>query len=154
MLISYYHSRALGGGAELCLAPDLRIFAEKNGKLSFVQARMGLMTGWAGGTRLYNLLGSRSKSLEILLSCRTINSDEALKLGLCDKIVPDDQDLLQETMKWLGKLIQHDPLVISSIKKSVTNPEVEKMFENERKLFAPLWSGPANREALRKNLKH
>jgi len=73
--VALVHGRALGGGAELCLAPDLRIFAEKSGKLSFVQAKMGLMTGWAGGSRLYHLLGSRSKALEILLSCRTIDSD-------------------------------------------------------------------------------
>ena len=115
---------------------------------------MGLMTGWAGATRLYNLLGSRSKSLEILLSCRTISSEEAMKLGLCDKVFPDNQNLLQETINWLENLIQHDPAVISAIKKSVTNENNENMFENERKLFAPLWSGPANREALRKNLKH
>ena len=57
--VALVHGRALGGGAELCLAPDLRIFAEKSGKLSFVQAKMGLMTGWAGGSRLYHLLGSR-----------------------------------------------------------------------------------------------
>ena len=114
---------------------------------------MGLMTGWAGGTRLYQLLGSRSKALEILLSCRTINSDEAMKLGLCDKIVPNDQDLLKETISWLENLIQHDQLVISSIKKSVTNENHEKMFEDEKKLFAPLWSGLASREALKKKLK-
>ena len=36
--VALVHGRALGGGAELCLAPDLRIFAEKSGKLSFVQA--------------------------------------------------------------------------------------------------------------------
>ena len=36
--VALVHGRALGGGAELCLAPDLRIFAENNGKLSFVQA--------------------------------------------------------------------------------------------------------------------
>ena len=115
---------------------------------------MGLMTGWAGGTRLYNLLGSRSKALEILLSCRTINSEEAMKLGLCDKIVPDNENLLQETINWLENMIQHDSEVINSIKKCVTDENCEKMFENERKLFAPLWSGPANREALGKNLKH
>ena len=36
--VALVHARALGGGAELCLAPDLRVFAEKNGKLTFVQA--------------------------------------------------------------------------------------------------------------------
>ena len=151
--VAIIHGRALGGGAELALAPDLRVFAEKSGKLNFVQARMGLIPGWGGATRLKNLTGSRSKTLEILLSCRKIDSKEALSLGLCDKVIPDDKDLLEESINWLEKLTIHDSTVISAIKKSVTKVDLDDL-ENERKLFAPLWNGPANREALMNNIKH
>ena len=96
----------------------------------------------------------RSRALEILLSCRTIDSEEAVKLKLCDHVLDDGMhDILYETQKWLNQLIQHDPEVIGAIKQSVTIDD-EHAFENERKYFAPLWAGPANLKALRKNIKH
>lgn len=151
--VALVHGRALGGGAELTLAPDLRVFSQSKGKLSFVQAKMGLMPGWGGATRLKTLVGSPTKALEILLSCRSIDSNEASKLGLCDKIMTNDETIMQDTKDWLSKMIEHDATVIDAIKQSVTEID-EQSLEKERRLFAPLWSGPANREALRKNLKH
>ena len=141
----------LGGGAELSLAPDLRVFSETQGKLSFVQAKMGLMPGWGGATRLKNLVGT-SKALHLLLSCQTIDSKSAVNFGLCDKVF-NEGDLLDQTHQWLSKLVQHEPEVIIAIKNSVNFVDSQSL-ENERRLFAPLWNGPANREALRKNLKH
>ena len=155
--VSLVNGRALGGGAELTLATDLRIFAENSGKLTFVQAKMGLIPGWGGATRLRNLVGNRAKALEILLSCRTITSTEAMNLGLCDKIISDGNNpehKLEQSLNWLEFLIKHDPKVISAMKQAVTNDNDEELFENERKLFGPLWAGPANRKALKENLKH
>jgi ethylmalonyl-CoA/methylmalonyl-CoA decarboxylase len=43
--------RAIGGGAELTLSTDFRVFAP-SGKLNFVQARLGVLPGWAGGSKL------------------------------------------------------------------------------------------------------
>ena len=155
--VSLVNGRALGGGAELTLATDLRIFAENSGKLTFVQAKMGLIPGWGGATRLRNLVGNRAKALEILLSCQTITSTEAMNLGLCDKIISDGNNpehKLEQSLNWLEFLIKHDPKVISAMKQAVTNDNDEELFENERKLFGPLWAGPANRKALKENLKH
>ena len=101
-------------------------------------------------------LVGRQKALEILLSCRTIDSKEAENLGLCDKLLDDDdgQDILKETQLWLEELVQHDQSVISAIKQSLTKADDVNEYEKERKLFAPLWAGPANLKALSKNLKH
>ena len=46
--------RAIGGGAELTLSTDFRVFAP-TGKLNFVQARLGVLPGWAGGSKLVSL---------------------------------------------------------------------------------------------------
>ena len=97
------------------------------------------------------LLGP-SKSLEILLSCRTLQSEDALSIGLCDKVI-SDENCLQETKNWLETLIQHDSIVLESLKKSIYM-EQNSSFENERKLFAPLWGGSSNKKALSQNLKH
>ena len=99
-------------------------------------------------------LVGRSKALELLLSCRTINTDEAVTLGLCDKVIHDDQNKLDHTIEWLESLIKHDVSVISAMKKAVTSDKNEEDFEKERQLFAPLWAGPANRKALKENIKH
>ena len=47
--------RAIGGGAELTLSTDFRAFAP-TGKLNFVQARLGVLPGWAGGSKLVTIL--------------------------------------------------------------------------------------------------
>ncbi len=60
--------RALGGGAELTLAPDWRIFTP-SGKLSFVQANMGVATGWGGGARLAEIVGERNVSIYCIVWC-------------------------------------------------------------------------------------
>ena len=146
--VALVNGRAVGGGAELTLAPDLRVFAQSQGKLSFVQAKMGVIPGWGGATRLKNLVGP-SKALEILLSCRTLNCDDASSIGLCDQIVPDENSL-SETSAWLEKLVQHDQSVLNALKVSLNS----NSFEVERNQFAPLWGGPANKIALSKNLKH
>ena len=146
--VALVNGRAVGGGAELTLVPDLRAFAQTKGKLSFVEAKMGVITGLGGATRLKNLVG-HSKALEILLSCRSLNSDDALSIGLCDQIVPDENSL-SETLAWLEKLVQHDNRVLCALKTSLNS----NSFEIERNQFAPLWGGPANKLALSKNLKH
>ncbi len=151
--VAYVNGRALGGGAELPLATDLRAFSKTAGKISFVQARMGVTPGWSGATRLKTLLG-KPKALEILLSCRTIGADEALKLGLCDKVVDDFDSMLS----WLKELTGHDISVIKAIKSSVSyesaTNSMQRSYLNERQNFAPLWTGPANKKALESNLKH
>ena len=151
--VALVNGRAVGGGSELTLSTDLRAFCEKSGKLSFVQARMGLIPGWGGATRLKQLVG-RAKALELLLSCRTVNANEAMDLGLCDKVISDGEDKLEQACEWLETLIKHDPAVISAMKKAVTNDYDENDFYKERTLFAPLWAGPANRKAIRENIKH
>jgi enoyl-CoA hydratase/carnithine racemase len=90
------------------------------------------------------------------MSCRTLDAQEALKLGLCDKVLEDSENAIEETKVWLKQLISdHDSSVISAMKQAVNNSSNDEIdFERERNLFAPLWSGPANQEALSKNLKH
>ncbi len=53
--------RALGGGAELAMSTDFRLWSPR-GSLSFVQANMGVTTGWGGGARLVDVVGERKVS--------------------------------------------------------------------------------------------
>ncbi|XP_037078536.1 ethylmalonyl-CoA decarboxylase-like [Pollicipes pollicipes] len=147
--------RALGGGAELALAADFRLWTA-GARLQFVQARMGLLTGWGGGARLAAMLGPRV-ALDLLTSCRPVAADEALRLGLADALVaPPDGDPLQFARDWLAPRVAHDVAVVRSVKRMIVNSrgDMSELWRKERELFAPLWGGEANKKALDKNIKH
>eukprot|EP00756_Hemistasia_phaeocysticola_P053436 Hpha_TRINITY_DN29055_c0_g1::TRINITY_DN29055_c0_g1_i1::g.156518::m.156518/K18426/ECHDC1; ethylmalonyl-CoA/methylmalonyl-CoA decarboxylase len=56
ILIGAVEGHAIGGGAELTTAPDIRVFEERT-KLRFVQASLGVVTGWGGAARLKRIVG-------------------------------------------------------------------------------------------------
>ena len=82
----------------------------------------------------------RDKALEILLSCKTVTAEEAVNLGICDKVVSGGHDPLEQTLMWFESLPKHDSSVINSMKQSVTNYRNEDDFAKERSLFANLWA--------------
>ena len=62
-------------------------------------------------------LVGRNRALDILLTCRTINADEAFRLGLADKIL--ETGSVAEAEKWINQLTSHDRHVTSLVKKMV-----------------------------------
>ena len=60
--------RAIGGGAELTLSTDFRVFAP-TGRLNFVQAKLGVLPGWAGGSKLVKALKFLRHALIFLGLC-------------------------------------------------------------------------------------
>lgn len=103
------HGKAIGGGAELTTVTDYRVFTE-TGELSFVQAKMGVATGWGGGTRLVNILG-HSAALELLLTCKKVDGRQAMKIGLASHMV-ESEKRHEDTLSWLTYFIQHEPQVM------------------------------------------
>jgi enoyl-CoA hydratase len=77
----------LGGGLDLALACDYRITAP-DAVFGHRGASLGLMTGWGGTQRLPRLIG-KTRSLQMFLLAEMIGADEALKIGLVDKIAED-----------------------------------------------------------------
>ena len=148
------HGKALGGGAELTTATDFRLFTE-TGEIAFVQGRMGVVTGWGGGTRLVKLLGP-ARALDLLTTCQKMDAKTAPRTGYADDVI-QSQDRLKEATSWLEKRISHEPEVVRSLKKIVVGARDLPLHEsllNERETFSPLWGGPANLRALKGNLKH
>ena len=101
-------------------------------------------------------LVGRNRALEMLLTCRTINAEEAFRLGLADKIL--DTGSVEEAEKWIWQLTSHDRHVTSLVKKVVdrasTSESFEQSLEHEKRLFSSVWGGEANRRALDGKLKH
>lgn len=107
---------AAGGGANLALACDLRIMAE-SASIGQTFSRIGLHPDW-GGTYLLPRLVGQSAALELMWSGRMVPADEALRLGMVNRVVPDDR-LWPETLEWARRLAAAPPLAVGRIKRAV-----------------------------------
>ncbi len=81
---------AFGGGLELALACTFRL-ATRNAKLALPEIKLGLIPGYGGTQRLPRLIGE-ARALDVILSGRAVNAEEAERWGLVDRLV--DGDLL------------------------------------------------------------
>lgn len=88
---------ALGGGCELALACDLRIAAQDS-RFGQPEILLGIIPGGGGTQRLARLIGP-SRAKDLVFSGRTLGADEALRIGLVDRLVPAEQ-LLDEAVAW------------------------------------------------------
>lgn len=95
--IAVVQGLAVGGGCGLAVACDLR-FAAAGARFAMPPARLGSAYRFTGVRQLVDLIGP-ARTKDMLYSARTIGADEALRIGLIDRILPDD-DLLQEALDY------------------------------------------------------
>ena len=86
-LIAAVNGLAYGGGCELALACDLRV-VQRDARLGLPEPKRGLLPGW-GGTQLLPRLVPPAIALELLLTGRDVLADEALRIGLANRIADD-----------------------------------------------------------------
>ena len=106
-VIAAVNGFALGGGCELALACHVRV-ASENARLGTPEVKLGIMCGYAGTQRLPRLVG-RGRALEILLTGEMVDAQEALRIGLVNKVVPREA-LLKESEALLRKMMANGPL--------------------------------------------
>jgi enoyl-CoA hydratase len=97
-IIAMVNGNALGGGLELAMACDF-ILAGPNARFGLPEPRLGLLTGWGGAWRLSRRIG-RGAAREMLYTGKTINPDQALKIGLCDV-----HGSVDELDAWIGNFV-------------------------------------------------
>ena len=115
-VIARINGFCLGGGCELAMSCDIRI-ASANAKFGQPEINIGIFPGGGGTQRLPRLVGwGRAK--ELIYTGRIIDAAEAERIGLVDKVVP--QDKLDETVNQLAATIaSKSPLIISLVKKVI-----------------------------------
>ena len=88
-VIAALNGHALGGGAEVAVAADVRIAAD-DVKIGFNQAALGIMPAWGGAERLAQLIG-RGRALLAITTGQLYDAASAERLGLVDRVVPRPQ---------------------------------------------------------------
>ncbi len=101
MVIAAVSGFALGGGCELALACDYRIASDR-AVFGQPEILLGIIPGGGGTQRLSRLVGP-ARAKEICLTGRQVKADEALRIGLCDEIVPAEQ-LHERALALAGQL--------------------------------------------------
>ncbi|MCU0579379.1 MAG: enoyl-CoA hydratase-related protein [Desulfobacterota bacterium] len=115
-VIAAVNGAAAGAGLDMALMCDLRICSEKS-KFSASYINIGLVAGNGGAYYLPRLVGL-GQALEILLTGDIVSAEEALRLGLVNRVVPEDR-LLEESLKLAEKLASKPPLAVRMMKRAV-----------------------------------
>lgn len=114
--IAAVHGYALGGGLELSLGADFRYLAE-DAKVGQPEIKLGLIPGAGGTQRLARLVGFQHAK-EIVYTGRQVGADEALAMGLADRVYATDQ-LLGESLRSAADLAEGPTLAIAAAKKAL-----------------------------------
>ena len=115
-VIAAVNGIALGGGTELSLASDIRI-ASSNASMGLTETRLAIIPGAGGTQRLPRLVG-KGKAKELIFTGQRIDAQEALKIGLVNKIC-DPQDLLAECQKMAAMICETGPVAIEQAKYAI-----------------------------------
>ncbi|WP_395657729.1 enoyl-CoA hydratase/isomerase family protein [Nocardioides sp.] len=131
---------ALGGGCELALCADVR-FAAADAVLGQPEILLGIIPGAGGTQRLTRLVGP-SKAKDIIFTGRFVKADEALAIGLVDRVVPADQ-VYDEAVSWARQFAGGASFAVRAAKESIdrgVEVDLETGLEIERQQFAALFA--------------
>ncbi len=117
-VIAAVNGVAVGGGVNLALACDIRIASEK-ARFGQVFVRRGLHTDWGGIYLLPRLVGY-AKAAELIFSGEIIDAQEALKIGMANKVVPHEQ-LMEATYELADRIAKNAPIPIAFAKRGLQN---------------------------------
>ena len=131
---------ALGGGCELALCADIRIAGE-GATLGQPEVLLGIIPGAGGTQRLSRLVGP-SKAKDIIFTGRFVPADEALAIGLVDRVVPDEE-VYDAALAWARGLSRGASFALRAAKEAVDRGmevDLETGLEIERVQFAALFA--------------
>ena len=128
---------AMGGGCELALACDI-VVAARNAIFALPEIKLGLLPGAGGTQRLPRAIG-KAKAMDMCLSARQLNAEEADRYGLVSRIVDDDQ-LRDETMRLATTIASYSAPALMALKECVNraydSPLTEGILFERRELHA------------------
>ncbi len=122
-VVAAVQGAAIGGGCGLALSADFRV-ATAQTRFSANFARLGFHHGFALTVTLPATVG-RQAAADLLLTGRRVGGEEALALGLCDRLA-DDDDVLAQALAYAGELAASGPLAVRAIRATLRRGLVEE----------------------------
>lgn len=147
-VIAAINGFALGGGCELALACDIRL-ASVNAKFGQPEVNLGVIPGFGGTQRLPRLVG-KGLANEILFGGGMIDAEEACRIGLVNRVVPQDA-LLDECRILASNICSRGPLAIRLCKEAVNNGmemDLKRACAYEKDLFALCFASEDQKEGM------
>jgi enoyl-CoA hydratase/3-hydroxyacyl-CoA dehydrogenase len=143
--IAAVNSIAFGGGCEVAMACDVRIAAEA-AVFGQPEIKLGIIPGFGGTQRLPRLVGA-NKALEMNLVGDAVLSEEALEIGLVNRVVPD-HELFETALMWGRKLAAQAPIAKEQIKTVSDKGELEDGIAAEKQGFAAAFASADAKEGI------
>ncbi|KAA0108575.1 enoyl-CoA hydratase/isomerase family protein [Mycolicibacterium sp. P1-5] len=129
--IAQIHGSCIGGAAELALACDLRVMAA-DAQIALLETRLGLIPDLGGSSRLPAIVGL-GRAKEMVLTARPVGADEALRIGLANRVAPFDR-LAEVTAELVGELLANGHNAIGLAKRildAAAKPALARTLEME-----------------------
>ncbi|ARU04520.1 enoyl-CoA hydratase [Comamonas serinivorans] len=139
---------ALGGGCELAMMCDF-IIAADNAKFGQPEIKLGVIPGAGGTQRLPRAVG-KSKAMDLALTGRMMNAEEAERAGLVSRVVPYDK-LMDETLGAALQIANFGRLAVLAAKESVNRAFESGLSDGvmfERRLFHSLFATADQKEGM------
>lgn len=139
---------ALGGGCELAMMCDF-ILAGASARFGQPEVNLGIIAGMGGTQRLTRAVG-KAKAMEMNLTGRMMDAEEAERAGLVARVVPNDQ-LLAEAVKSARAIAAKSPLAVRAAKEAVGRASETSLREGllfERRLFHALFATEDQKEGM------
>ncbi len=139
---------ALGGGCEVAMMADILLAAD-TAKFGQPEIKLGVTPGMGGSQRLAAAIG-KSKAMEMCLTGRMMNAEEAERAGLVARVVPA-ADLVAEALKLAAEIAAMPPLAAIAVKEQVNAAEELPLTQGirfERRLFHGLFGTADQKEGM------
>ncbi|MCY4643267.1 MAG: enoyl-CoA hydratase-related protein [Bacteriovoracales bacterium] len=149
-VVACVNGYALGGGCELAMACDF-IYATEGAVFGQPEVNLGLIPGFGGLVRLLRYVGP-GRAKELIYSGRNIKAEEALSIGLVNKVFPSKARMIEEARKMLELIKTKSPLAVSICKETINSmygQSVEKALEREKEGFLRVFASDDKREGVR-----
>lgn len=139
-VVAAVNGYALGGGCELALSADLR-FAAEDAVFGQPEVLLGIIPGAGGTQRLTRLVGT-AKAKDIIFTGRFVKADEALRIGLVDRVVPAEK-VLEESVAYAAQFNGAAALALRAAKECIdrgSEVDLDTGLEIERQQFAAVFA--------------
>lgn len=137
-VIAAINGLAFGMGCEIAMGCDFRIAVE-SAKFGQPEIKIGIIPGAGGTQRLLHLVGA-TKALELITTGDPVTAEEAYRIGLVNRVVPDDK-LWDEVEAFVKRLVDNGPIALDMCKKAVYHGgemPLRKGLEYERERFCEI----------------